>query len=419
MNRFRHMTRAVMLAALTWAGSASADVVTDWNAITLGAVGVGRPGPVGFHDVAVIQLAVHDAIQSYERRFEPYYVQIKGPKGSKSAAAATAAYRLLVTFYPSQAVTLDPAYGTWLANNGLTGNAGIEVGEAVAALYVGIRRTDPVPPLPAFTGGTEPGQWRPTESFLGGPPPGPPPSFAPMGFEQQAYFHPWALTGPARFRAPPPPELTSDEYTEDYNEVKAKGALTGSTRTPEQTDIAFFWTDNPSAIWYRGIGAIVAQRVPSTGSRARLYALATMSVADAVISAWDSKRYYNFWRPITAIREGDNDTNPATVGDPAWQPFINTPNYQDYTSGAHSVSGAITKTLELFFGRDDITFKLTSNAPAAIKKERTYKSFSVASNQVVTVRVLQGIHFRFADTEARKVAREVATFVHDNYLRPL
>lgn len=402
------MAGVLVLASLAWAGTANADVVTDWNDITMSAVGPGRPGPVGFHDVAVVQLAVHDAIQSYERRFEPYYVQVKGPKGSKSAAAATAAYRLLVTFYPSQATTLDATYGTWLANNGLTGNAGIETGEAVAALYAALRRTDPNPPLPPFNGGTNPGEWRPTA-----------PGFAPMAFEQQAYFHPFALTGPARFRAPPPPALTSAQYTLEYNEVKAKGALTGSTRTPGQTDIANFWTDNPAAIWYRGIKAIVERRVPNTGNRARLYALASMSVADSIITAWDSKRYYNLWRPITAIQEGDNDTNPATVGDPTWQPFVVTPPYQDYTSGANSVSGAITKSLELFFGRDDIAFKLTSNAPAAIKKERTYASFSAASQQVVAVRVWQGIHFRFADVEARKAARTVAEYAHDNYLRPL
>jgi hypothetical protein len=281
------------------------------------------------------------------------------------------------------------------------------VGEAVAARYVGLRRTDPNPPLPPFLGGTNPGEWRPTA-----------PAFAPMGFEQQAYFIPFALTGPARFRAPPPPALTSARYTRDYNEVKEKGALTGSTRTAGETDIANFWLDNPGNVWMGGLRAIAEQRVPNTGNRARLFALASMSVASAITTAWDSKRYYNLWRPITAIQEGDNDTNDATVGDPDWQPFTTTPPYSDYTSGANSVSGAVTKTLELFFGRDDIPFKLTSTAPAAIKKVRTYASFTAASQEVVNVRVLQGIHFRFADTEARKAARAVAVSAYHNYLRP-
>jgi len=408
MNRFRDMTRAVVLTALAWTGAAGADVVTDWNTIIMASTGPGRPGPVALQDVAVAHLAIHDAIQSYERRFEPYYVQVSNPQGSKLAAAATAAYRLLVTFYPSQAATLDATYGTWLANNALTGDAGIEVGEEVAARYVGIRRTDPNPPLPPFLGGTNPGEWRPTA-----------PGFAPMAFEQQAYFIPLALTGPARFRAPPPPALTSNQYTKEYNEVKEKGALTGSTRTAGETDIANFWLDNPGNIWFGGLRAIAEERVPNTGNRARLFALATMSVSSALITAWDSKRYYNLWRPITAIQEGDNDTNDATVGDPDWQPFTTTPPYQDYTSGANCLSGAITKTLELFFGRDDIPLTLTSAAPAAIKKVRTYKSFSAASQQVVAVRVWQGIHFRFADVESRKAARAIAIHAYRNYLQPM
>jgi hypothetical protein len=408
MNKFRDIVRAVVLAGLALAGTASADVVTDWNQITMASAGPGRPGPTVFHDVALVHLAIHDAIQSYERRFEPYYVRVRDPQGSKAAAAATAAYRLLLTFYPSQAATLDPIYGTWLANNGLTGNPGIEVGERIAGLYAGLRRSDPNPPLPAFNGGINPGEWRPTA-----------PAFAAMAFEQQAYFHPFALTGPARFRAPPPPALTSDKYTQDYNEVKAKGALTGSTRTAWETDTAWFWSDNPANIWFGGLRAIAERRVPNTGDRARLFALASMSVADAIISAWDSKRYYNLWRPITAIQEGDNDTNNATVGDPSWQPFLTTPPYPDYTSGANSVSGAVTKSLELFFGRDDLPITLTTTAPAAIKKQRTFSSFSAASQQVVYVRVLQGIHFRFADVQARAAARAVAEHAYDNYLRPL
>jgi hypothetical protein len=419
MNRFRDMTRAVVLTALAWAGTASADAVTDWNDIANGATAAGRPGPISIVDLALVQVAVHDAIQSYEHRFEPYYAQIRGAKGSKSAAVAAAAHGVLVGFYPAQAATLDATYGTWLANNGLTGNAGIAVGEAVAARIIPLRRLDPNP-LPApFTGGTGIGQWRPTESFLGGPPAGPPPSFAPMFAPWMASFEPFALTGPARFRAPPPPELTSEEYTRDYNEVKARGALTGSTRTPEQTDIAYFWTDNFAVQMNRAARALIERRVPNPGNRARLLALLNLAIADAIINCWDTKKHYFVWRPVTAIREGENDGNPDTTGDPAWQSLVNNPNYPDYTSGANNVVGAATKTFELFFGRDDIPFTITSNAPAAIKKERTYASFSAASQQTVLARILLGIHFRFADTEARRQGRAVAEYVYDHYLQPV
>lgn len=419
MTRLHNTARAVVLAALTWSGAANADAVTDWNDIANGAVAAGRPGPIGTTDLALVQVAVHDAIQSFEHRFEPYYAVVKGAKGSKSAAVAAAAHGVLVGFYPAQAATLDATYGTWLANNGLTGNAGIAVGEAVAARIIPLRRLDPNP-LPApFTGSTEIGKWRPTESFLGGPPPGPPPSFAPMFAPWMAGFEPFTLTGPARFRAPPPPELTSEEYTRDYNEVKAKGALTGSTRTPEQTDIAYFWTDNFVVQMNRAARALIEQRVPNSGNRARLLALLNLAIADAITNAWDTKKYYYVWRPVTAIREGDNDGNPDTAGDPAWQSLVNNPNYPDYTSGANNVVGAATKVFELFFSRDDIKFTITSNSPAAIKKERTFASFSAASQQCVLARILLGIHFRFADTEARRQGRAVAQFVHDHYLLPV
>jgi hypothetical protein len=418
MKTFSNLARGVVLAALAWSGTAAADAVTDWNDIANGAVAAGRPGPIGIVDLAVVQLAVHDAVQSYERRFEPYYAQVNGATGSKSAAVAAAAHGVLVAFYPTQAATLDATYNTWLASNALTGDPGIAVGEAVAQKLATLRRADPNP-LPApFTGGTGIGQWRPTESFLGGPPPGPPPSFSPMFAPWMADFHPFALTGPARYRAPPPPAITSARYTKDYNEVKAKGALTGSTRTAEQTDIGYFWTDNFVVQWNRAFRAIIDQRVPNMGSRARLLALANMSIADALITCWDSKRFYFVWRPVTAIREGENDGNPGTAGDPAWQSLINNPNYPDYTSGANNVTGAATKALELFFGRDNIPFTVTSNAPAAVKKERKFASFSAAAAQVVNARIYLGIHFRFADVEARTQGRSVATYVHDHYLLP-
>lgn len=418
LKKLHKVTCAAVLAGTAWIGIASADVVTDWNETANAAVAAGRPGPIGIMDLTVVQLAMHDVFQSYERRFEPYYVQIKRPEGSRVAAAAAAAHALLVGFYPDQAATLDATYASWLADKGLTGDPGIATGESIASLYVALRRVDPNP-LPApFTGGTDPGQWRPTESFLGGPPAGPPPSFAPMFAPWMADFHPFALSGPARFRAPPPPALTSEQYTADFNEVKAKGALTGSTRTADQTDIAYFWSENFIAQWNRAIRAIVVEQGLNSGDRARLFALANMSVADAVITCWDSKRHYFVWRPVTAIREADLDGNPDTVADPAWQSLINNPNYPDYTSGANSVTGAMTKSLELFFGRDDLTFTVTSNAAAAVKKSRTYASFSAAAQQVVNARIYLGIHFRFADTEARKQGRAVAQYVHDHTLLP-
>ncbi len=272
--------------------------------------------------------------------------------------------------------SLDATYATYLANNGLTGDPGLAVGEAVAAKIVTLRRLDPNPLPPRMSAKWSLGKWRPTQNHLG-PPPLPPP--APFAFPFMADFHPFVLTGPARFRAPPPPELTSARYTADYNEVKAKGALTGSTRTPEQTDIAWFWLDNFGAQLNRALRELAAKHVPRIGDRARLYALANLAGADALITAWDSKKFYNVWRPVTAVQEGEMDGNPNTAGNPAWLPFTNTPPYPDYTSGANSVTAAMMRAAALFFGTDNMSSPNYDRQSACHQEDADLQQFFVVS----------------------------------------
>lgn len=415
MTQLDRITGLIVCGFLSWSGLALADSVTHWNEIAAASVASGRPGPIGQTDLALVQAAVHDAVQAIEGRFEPYYAEVPGASGSPDAAVAAATHDVLVGFYPAQAVTLDTAYFNYLADNGLGGDPGLAVGQAVAARILPLRRLNPNP-LPApYIGSNAIGQWRPTESFL----PGPPPSFAPMATPWLGAFDPLTLTGSARFRAPAPPALTSARYTADYNEVKAMGSLTSSTRTAAQTDVAYFWTDNFAVQWNRALRAIANRHVHNVGDSARLFALANLATADALITAWNSKTYYNIWRPVTAIREGDNDGNPNTAGDPAWQSLINNPNYPDYTSGANNVTGAMTGTLARFFRRDLMTFELTSNAPNVVQRTRTYHRFSAAADEVVEARILLGIHFRFADTAARTQGTNVAKFVYDHYLLPI
>jgi hypothetical protein len=144
-----------------------------------------------------------------------------------------------------------------------------------------------------------------------------------------------------------------------------------------------------------------------------------MAVADALITCWESKYHYVFWRPLTAIQEGANDGNSRTAGDPTWQPLINTPNYPDHTSGANNIAAAVTRTLELFFGTDTVTFSLTSNYPPVVQKTRTYNRFSDATQDVVEARIYSGIHFRTADVDGRKQGRRVAKWAFKHFLRPL
>lgn len=390
----------------------TSDVVSDWNAIAEGALFVpaaGRPGPVAFLDMAILHAAVHDAVQAIDGRFESYANPIVGASGSPAAAAAKAAHDVLVNIVPAQMASLDTSYSASLAKYGLTENdPGVTVGAQAAAGILALRANDgrvPNPLPPAVVGGTNMGNWNPTL-----------PAFAAMAAPWLGAVPTFALTDGSQFRPSPPPPLTSDRYSQDYEEVKALGPAEGSTRTPEQTDLANFYA---GFSFHKTLRDISATNVEDIGDRARLFALAYFAIADAAITAWDSKVFYNFWRPITAIRQGDNDGNPDTAGDPNWVPFLPTPPYPDYTSGFNNLAGALSRTLEHFFGTDYVTFSLTTTNPQALQKTRTYYRLSHFSDDSVDVRILQGIHFRFADEEAQKQGRSIADWVFGRFLRPL
>jgi hypothetical protein len=218
---------------------------------------------------------------------------------------------------------------------------------------------------------------------------------------------------------PPPPHLQSGAYAKAYNEVKQFGARFNSARTPEQTDFALFYSDNFGNQLNRAVRGIADAHLTDIGDSARLFALANIAAADALMSSWNTKRYYFFWRPSTAIHEGDNDGNPRTDGDPAWLPLINDPPYPDYTSGANSITGAFMRTLGLFFGDDAFTFDVTSTVPVVLQKTRTYSRFSDVAADVVEARILLGIHFRFADVVARRQGKQAADWAFSHVLRPL
>jgi hypothetical protein len=411
---------------LSWTGTVQADAVTDWNAIAVQALAPPpptappRPGPVVFLDLAIVQAAVHDAVQAFDKRFEPYHVVIPNAAGSPVAAVATAAHDVLVNILPSQTDALDTTYFDYLAATGLTAaDPGVAVGEAAADGILALRANDgrvPNPLPPAFTGGTNPGEWRPTPS---NPPEGPPPSNAPMLTSWLGTVPPFTLESGDQFSAKAPPRLTSKRYAKDYNEVKALGIRANSARTPEQDQLAYFYAGNNFILWNRVLREVAAANTNTLGDNARLLALGTLAIADSFITAWADKILYVFWRPITAIREGENDGNTRTAGDPTWEPLLNTPNYPDYTSGANNAVGALTRTLELFFGTDQITFTAVSQFPLADPKTRTYQRFSDLSWDTVDVRIYHGIHFRFADEAARKQGRRVAKWAFKHFLRPV
>jgi hypothetical protein len=395
------------------------DPIAAWNQISENAVKAGKhPLPVTSVEFAIVQLAIYDAVESIDGHYEPYYTRVPGATGSLSAAAAKAGHDTLVGLFPAQSAALDAAYAEFLATNGVDPlDPGTAVGAQAAANILALRANDGRFPLnpPPFLGSTAIGQWRPTPSPL----PGPPPTLAPGLTPWLASVRPFTMHSGSQFRVDPPPDLTSQLWVDDYNETKTVGSLTSTTRTAEQTEIGYFWADSGPLLWQNALRYIAGTHLRNTGDSARMFALAEAALADAQIACWDSKYFYNFWRPITAIRLGDQDDNPATVVDPNWQPLINTPNFPEYPSGHADVSGAVSHMLRLFFGTDELTFQMITTNALARQKTRTFTRFSQAEQEVINARVYVGIHYRNSDTTAGAQGRRVANWVFKHSLRPV
>ena len=407
--------RTILALSLLTAAPAiiQADTVSDWNEITLNTTLVppGRPGPSNLLDVAVVQLAVYDAVQAIRRDYRPYCTDIPGASGSADAAAAKAAHDVLVNRFPAQTAALDATYQNYLNSHGISVlDAGIPAGATAAACVIAMRSTDGSFPVgyPAFTGDTQIGKWRPTSPGTS------------MASPWLAFVTPFTMTAPSQFRPGPPPDLTSPEYTRAYNEVKSVGALNSTTRTPEQTDMANFWNLNYQVVWNRVIRDLTAAHVSDISDSSRLFALTSSAMADASIAGWDSKRAYYFWRPITAIRNGDLDSNAKTEPDAAWTSFIPAPPYPDYTSGANIISASATRALHLFFGANEMNVSITTtNTAPTVQDTRTFTKFSAIRDEVVEARIYEGIHFRFADELARKQGEHIAQWAFGHYFQPV
>jgi hypothetical protein len=417
MKRIIQCGLALIVLATALAPNAKAeDAIADWNAIAEKAIKLAKhPLPVTSVEFAMVQIAIYDAVESIERRYQPYHALVPNAAGSMIAAAAKAGHDVLIGLFGPSAI-VDADYINFLTTNGVDENdPGTTIGAQVASKILTLRSNDGRFPLnpPPFVGNNAIGQWRPTPSLL----PGLPPSFAPGLTPWLAKVTPFTMKSNSQFRTDPPPDLTNEQWTADFDEVKAIGSLTSSIRTPEQTDIGYFWADSGPLLWQNALRYISRNYVDNIGDSARLFVLADTALADAQIACWESKYFYNFWRPITAIQLGDQDANPATEADPNWQPLINTPNFPEYPSGHASISGAVTRILRLLFGSDELNFQVTTTNPNAIQKTRNFTRFSQAENEVVNARVYVGIHLRTSDRAARAQGLRVANWVFKNYFR--
>jgi hypothetical protein len=399
---------AVLLFASSGTPSARADVVLDWNMI--GAeLPIAAP-PVMARVLAAMHGAMHDAINSIDPRYQPYRFPVTAPEGaSKEAAAAAAAHGVLVSLVPAQKASFDAALNTSLAKipDGQPKTDGIAVGKAVAEKMVSWRKADGFDAKATDNPGTAAGVWQRT-----------PPTMAAGGLPQLGAVTPFSLKSAGQFEAKARPGLASAEFARDYNEIKKLGGRNSTERTAEQTAIAIFWVGNEIPHWSAAARTAATARRLSINENARLFALMNMAGADAAIAAFKIKYSTNYWRPITAIRNGAAAANGAITADPNWEPLTVTPNHPEFPSGHCIVSGAYAQVLRDFFQSDEIQF--TYIYPPALGQGlmRTYTSFSQMTKEVEDARVFSGIHFRSTDEESTELGRKIGAHVIASSMRP-
>lgn len=448
--RRREMVLAGVLAPLLLVGlapprTAAADAVLDWNATAFEAAAAGgQNNLVISRTMAMVQLAVHDALNALVRRYEPYlYVDDRtaeaGVQGGAAelgvaadAAIAAASRDVLVAVIaqwgaPEQraraVAIVDRAHAVALAElpAGLARKHGIAVGQAAAAAMLAARRDDGAGLPSQYRPGHAPGRWRPHPNPIPPDPPVPDAALAagnlPAMLPQWARLRPFAMVTPWQFRLPGPPALASAEYARDYDEVKRLGGKRSRARTAEQSEIARYWYEGSALGWSRIARVVAAQRRLDRWEGARLLALIEMAIADSYIAGFDSRYVHDLWRPVTAIRAGAADGNRATRADPTWQTFLNTPPIPEYPS-THSIAGAAAAAvLARFFGGDRVAFIMTSGPPFA-GIARSFGGFSQAARENTDSRVYAGVHFRTACRRGLRLGDRIGRRVFVHHLQP-
>jgi hypothetical protein len=402
------------------AQAANSGAVRAWNQNAMAALNAaGQPPNVAVLNMAMVQLAVYDAVNAIDGGHEPYLegLPAASPTASMDAAVAAAAYGVLNGLGRPPVPPLPDAvrnnlltqYNTALGAipDGPSKTEGVNIGAAAALALLEDRDGDGrYVPFP-LTVGTEPGQWRPS----------PPPS---SGIDPNSWISevdPFTMLSTSQFRTPGPRNLNSAAYAHEYDEVKRLGSST-SVRSPDQEAIARFFNVNPVEMWNRTFRTISTTEGLSLVEDARLFAMLDVTAADAIINCWNDKRFHSFWRPITAIREGDNDGNKRTVGDPTWTPLEPTPPYSDHSSGYNCVTGSFMNAGKAFFGTDQMQFSAVRIAANAANVTRDYDRFTDVVDDTIEARVLQGLHFRSADVQGARIGRHVAEWVDENFFHP-
>ena len=396
----------------------SAQVVLDWNLHAVTAVRNSTPTKFqseGLIYLGYVQAAVYDAVAKISGRYIPYHDFVADTTGAGlEAAVVAAAYHTLVGYLGDSGGTLQAKYDAALAALPDAGKAaGIAVGQAAAADIIALRADDgrnaPVT-TPYGAGQLAPGVW----VFA------PPPSAQSAQTPWVGFMRPFMLESASQFRSDPPPALASDEWVEEFDEVKAYGAADSAVRTPEQTAIARFWNANVINQFNQAFRDLAAQRGFDLVDAARALAMSSLVLADTAIACFDAKYEHTFWRPVTAIRNAEIDGNPATSADPSWTPLLTTPNHPEYPAAHGCLTGSQAEVFAALLGTERIEVDIpgSTGGGTALTTSRHYAKVNDLQREIVDARVWAGLHYRGSAVAGVVLGRQVAHWTLKRYFLP-
>jgi hypothetical protein len=393
---------------------ARANVVDDWNAIAQQAIVVnaGRGGAAAVVDFAYVHIAIYDAVNAIDGRYSVFAVQpLSSPiGGSPEAAAATAAYLTLKWMFPTQQAYLDGVYANYMTGipAGTPKTVGIQIGTEIGNGFTTLRTGDGRNASVPYVVGAGPGVYQLT------------PGCAAVATPWLAQLKPFAIESPSQFRADGPPNLTSAQWADDMNETRLYGAHDASLRTVEETRTGQFYAENPGTQYGRNIRGIALAYQLSVPDSARFFAQLFVTAADSLITVFNSKYYYNFWRPITAIRAADTDDNPNTDPDPAWLPLVSTPCHPEYPAAHGGGTGGLAYAIEQFFGTKRVEFTLTSTSvPGFASYSHHFTNTQDLVKEIIDARIFGGMHYRTSGVHGTVIGDKVAHYVAKHYFRPV
>jgi hypothetical protein len=397
----------------------SPDTILEWNRIlvtSIGTPGVLEPTVFFTRPLAMVHVAIYDALNSFDRVYTPYVDFVNVEAGaSREAAVAQAARDTLAGMFPSQTAIYDAALAAQLSRlPPAAAVSGSRVGTEAARAVLDRRANDGWNrPNPTYLLPDMPGFWKPV-----------PPQNTPAGFVHYPDVTPFVISSARQFLVEQPPVLTSQLYTTDFNEVKALGSATSTTRTADQTLVARLFAAVPTttttsipAVWQNLTRDLIRSRGLTDLEAARLYALINTTFHDSLFTSMSGKYLYGFWRPVTAIREADRDGNPDTVADPNFLALIPTPPYPSYPGNYACIGSAMTTVFTRYFGRDDIPFTITWAEPSGPGITRSYNGFRQLADEAARSRVYGGIHFNFDTTSSYGVCGPLGEYVFENTFR--